>query len=325
MDNFLFHNNNIFSSVRKRSNDDVSEISLPFEQNESQIAFTPITKTDYENPRSPAVPLYTSQDYNLSQIEEEGDTILGVMPNFFMVTSLTNNKAKQKGVNNNQLQQPLLKKENEEEEKVWNFEVKKIIEKEKEKEKEKDKEKEKRVEKEEKKKQKQQLQKKSEIAHQNNENLKVNFLSNNETKTETENETKTTCKTNPKPQMAHQDLPDVGLPFERETHPLKRARSNRKTTLIRDNHDEKELQRLVNNRNAARKFRKREKNKIVELEKRIKVLEDNNTSFRSSVQELTQKRDQMVRQLTKIQNTIFTALALGKFNPSSGDFRSNHN
>ncbi|KAJ6237614.1 hypothetical protein M0813_27177 [Anaeramoeba flamelloides] len=109
---------------------------------------------------------------------------------------------------------------------------------------------------------------------------------------------------------------------KRKTARKRRRRNKRATfkTALRDKLDEMELERLENNKIAAREFRKREKEKIETLKTRVEQLEKMNQQYRGSVSFLIEKRNKMTRDLEQIQRGILSGITMSV--PSMASFFS---
>ncbi|KAJ3427134.1 fos transcription factor-related [Anaeramoeba flamelloides] len=108
--------------------------------------------------------------------------------------------------------------------------------------------------------------------------------------------------------------------LETQTLKKRRRRTTRRVTskpLPSDKLDEKELERLENNRMAAREFRKREKDKINILQTKVEKLEKVNQQYRNSVSFLVERRNQMTRDLEQIQRGILSGITMGNTSLSS--------
>ncbi|KAJ3434167.1 hypothetical protein M0812_20232 [Anaeramoeba flamelloides] len=122
--------------------------------------------------------------------------------------------------------------------------------------------------------------------------------------------------------------------LETQTLKKRRRRTTRRVTskpLPSDKFDEKELERLENNRIAAREFRKREKDKITILQTKVEKLEKVNQQYRDSVSFLIERRNQMTRDLEQIQRGILSGITMGNtsmssfFSPNQNNNQNNSN
>ncbi|KAJ3440517.1 ap-1-like transcription factor yap1-related [Anaeramoeba flamelloides] len=102
----------------------------------------------------------------------------------------------------------------------------------------------------------------------------------------------------------------------------KKVRRGGRQPIPRENMDPKAVERMESNRLAAREFRKREKEKINQLQDRVSKLEEINQRYRLSVSTLVQSRNRMVNELEQIQRGILTSISVSNPITNSAIFAS---
>ncbi|KAJ6235497.1 jun transcription factor-related [Anaeramoeba flamelloides] len=102
----------------------------------------------------------------------------------------------------------------------------------------------------------------------------------------------------------------------------KKVRRGGRQPIPRENMDPKAVERMESNRLAAREFRKREKEKINQLQDRVSKLEEINQQYRLSVSTLVQSRNRMVNELEQIQRGILTSISVSNPITNSAIFAS---